>query len=404
MKQTSSTLFRKFASGVALIVVLALTTASFGQVRSGGTGRMGGGRGAAVPVPTTAPAITATAPATAEAPKPYATAILAELASLKPAPDQPTTTADLKAIQDRVEVIARHALPAIVNIMVSDGQGSGVIVSPDGYVLTAGHVSGTPNQPVRIRLSNGTVVDGKALGTNDQLDSGMIKITTPNTYAFMPVGSTKELSEGQWVMAMGHPGGYQYGRPPVVRLGKVLNIRSTWREWFIQSDCPLIMGDSGGPLFDLNGFVIGINSKIGRLTTSNVHVPIDTYTQTWDRLARGDEWGRMGFLAGLGGGRGGPSVSAPPAASLSITANDDPNGVIILQVFQGKAAYNAGLAAEDIITKINDKVVKDMKDLAAELAKLAPGKTVSLELLRKDSSGKSSTLVKKVTLDAADAK
>ena len=333
--------------------------------------------------------------------RPYSTTMISDLAGLKPAIDRPSSLADLKAIQDRVETIARHAMPAIVNLVVADGQGSGIIVSKDGYVLTAGHVSGLPNQRVQVRLSNGTVVEGKSLGMNDLMDSGMVKITTGGDYAFMPVGTIKDVQQGQWVMAMGHPGGFQAGRPPVVRLGKVLNIEAQKGEWFVQSDCPLIMGDSGGPLFDLNGYVIGINSKIGRATTSNVHVPIDTYTQTWERLARGDKWG-LDIMSLVGQSEGAPATA--PAATLSVVANDDPAGVVITKVKPDKACDKAGVAAEDVITKINNIVVKNLRDLSAELSKHKPGEPVSLELLRKDGGGKSTTLVKKVVLDAVDGK
>src|SRR5207245_204744 len=88
-------------------------------------------------------------------------------------------------------------------------------------------------------------------------------------------------------MAIGHPGGYQKGRNPVVRLGRIQTNSKT----FVQTDCVLVGGDSGGPLFDMHGKVIGIHSRIGNLITANIHVPVDTYRETWDRLAKGDEWG-----------------------------------------------------------------------------------------------------------------
>jgi serine protease Do len=305
---------------------------------------------------------------------------------------------DLKAIQDRVELIARHALPAIVNIVVSDGQGSGVIVSKDGYVLTAGHVSGTPNQPVRLRLSNGTVVDGVALGNNNQVDSGMVKITTPGDYPCMPVGTTRDLREGQWVMAMGHPGGFQTGRPPVVRLGKALKVVATNREWFVQSDCPLIMGDSGGPVFDLNGYVIGINSKIGLRNTSNVHVPIDAYTQTWERLAKGDEWGNSGLLSLLAGSDASPT-RAPKASLGTSGVTADSGGVIITHVSAGKAADRAGVLRDDVLTKVNGQAVKSYEDFVGLLSRFKPGESVRLELLRD-----SKVVQISVVLDTADSK
>ena len=123
------------------------------------------------------------------------------------------------------------------------------------------------------------------------------------------------------MFAMGHPGGLQVGRAPVVRLGKVLAIvdRRNGRQtgdYYIQTDCPLIMGDSGGPVFDLDGKVIGINSKIGIATTSNIHVPVDSFVDTWDRLAAGEKWGPA---TGLAAAR--PSPSPTPASRANRGAN-----------------------------------------------------------------------------------
>ena len=160
----------------------------------------------------------------------------------------------------------KYALPATVGLNVQDGQGSGVIVSKDGYVLTAGHVSGAPGTRVTVVLSNGTMVRAQALGANNGIDSGMVKITTPGEYPFVPLGSTMNLVAGQWVVALGHPGGYQVSRPPVLRLGRILTVRGGPRG-AVGTDCPLINGDSGGPLFDLDGRLIGINSRIGPMTT-----------------------------------------------------------------------------------------------------------------------------------------
>jgi serine protease Do len=358
---------------------------------------------AATEVAATSPT-TASVSAPASAPAvPYSREPLPEIAKLSPAPNTPTTAEELKAVQARVEAVAQYALPAIVNVMVSDGQGSGVIVSKDGYVLTAGHVSGKPHEQIHLRLSNGTIVTGVTLGANDQFDSGMVKITAPGDYPYMPVGSTSKMRPGQWVVAMGHPGGYELGRPPVVRLGKVLSVVRLGPprpQWYVQTDCPLIMGDSGGPVFDLNGCVVAINSRIGLKQTTNVHVPIDTFTDTWDRLARGDQWGGGGLARVIGN----PAMPPTPAvgkakASLSMTVSKypEPDGLLITEVRPDHASERAGILAEDIITRINGDVVKTNEDLEARLGKHNPGEVVTLDLVRN-----SKPVQVKVTLEAAD--
>jgi serine protease Do len=172
-------------------------------------------------------------------------------------------------------------------------------------------------------------------------------------------------------------------------------------EWYIQTDCPLIMGDSGGPVFDLDGRVIAINSRIGVQSTSNVHVPIDTYIDTWERLAQGEEWGHTGLFAKLGGGNAMPTPPASkPAATLSLAVSrvPEPNGLLITGVRLDKASERAGVQPQDIITKINGQIVKTYDELSAILAKHTPGETVILDLLRKDKP-----VQIKVTLDASDA-
>jgi len=318
-----------------------------------------------------------------------------------------------------VEIITRNALPAIVNIQITmrmpDGtmageQGSGIIVSKDGYILTAGHVSGEPGQDCTLVLSNGTRLAGKTLGANSLYDSGMIKITSrPDAeFPFMPMGSIGKMKAGEWVIAMGHPGGLQRGRAPVVRLGKVLQIvdrRAAARngEWFFQTDCPLIMGDSGGPVFDLDGKVVGINSKIGLSTTSNIHVPIDTFEDTWDRLAKGEKWGPSNAI--FAGRQQAPAPltvdATPPKATLNASVNEDPNGIVVLSVRENKAADQAKITPGDIIAKVDGTIVKTYEDLKKLLSAHKPGDIVTLDLLGGASSNSKSRQVR-VTLDAAD--
>jgi serine protease Do len=351
--------------------------------------------------------------------KPYVTEKLTELKPLRNVTADVKSTSDLKAVEDRVEVITRNALPAIVNIqitmLVPDGtmageQGSGVIVSKDGYVLTAGHVSGEPGKDCVLVLSNGTRVLGKTMGANSLYDSGMIKIESrPNEeFPFMPMGSIAKMKAGDWVIAMGHPGGLQRGRAPVVRLGKILQIvdRRSVRngEWFFQTDCPLIMGDSGGPVFDMDGKVVGINSKIGLQTTSNIHVPIDTFEDTWDRLAKGDKWGpSTNIFASRSQGPVTPAPDAtPPQATLNAKVDNDPKGIVVKSVREDKAADKAHIYAGDIITRVDGTIVKTYDDLKKLLLAHKPGDKVTLDLLGSTTSPNSRTRQVQVVLDAAD--
>ncbi len=297
------------------------------------------------------------------------------ITKLPAAPLMPHTVADLKAVQARVEAVVKEALPATVAILLDDAQGSGVIVSRDGYVLTAGHVSGKPNTHIIIVLSNGRRVRAVTLGANNGIDSGMAKILDRGDYPFVPIGSAKNLVQGQWVVSLGHPGGYHSDRPPVVRLGRILLDRET----LIASDGPLFSGDSGGPMLDLDGRLVGIHSRIGSTTSANIDVPIDPCGATWDRLATGDEWGTRTFLA-----RGGPDDEEPPTASLGLRAVTDTahDGALVRQIYPGAGAALAGILEGDVITRINDQAVKTPEDLKEAISKEKIGDFVRLGVLR----------------------
>jgi serine protease Do len=227
----------------------------------------------------------------------------------------PANVEELRAIEQHVQKVVEKVMPAVVNLKVGPGQGSGVIINEKGLILTAGHVSGTPNKDATVVFSNGKSLKGKTLGQNTGIDSGMVKIVVEGTYPFLEMGKSSELKVGQWVLAIGHPGGFRANRPPVVRLGRILfvdNLRG-----IIQTDCALVGGDSGGPLFDMQGRVIGIHSRIGgSAMTENIHVPIDTYRQTFARLEKGDTWRGSGAF-------GGPEETVRSAGGKNVFKKDD---------------------------------------------------------------------------------
>jgi serine protease Do len=210
-----------------------------------------------------------------------------------PAPDStkpaPLTVDDLRALETQVQAVVAKVRPATVGVAIGPSQGSGVIVK-GGYVLTAGHVSGQPGREAILSLADGRRVKGKTLGRNGGIDSGLIKITEEGKWPSAEMGKSAGLKQGQWVVCIGHPGGFRPTRTPVVRLGRVLDAG----DLLIRTDCTLVGGDSGGPLFDLDGKVVGINSRINAPITVNIHVPVDTYSLTWGSLARSKVWGERG--------------------------------------------------------------------------------------------------------------
>ena len=278
------------------------------------------------------------------------------------AKEAPRSVADLLAIEEHLAKLTEKVVPCTVGLKVGRAQGSGVIISPDGYVLTAAHVAGQPGRRVTLMLPDGREVKGETLGMNRGLDAGLVRITEEGTWPFVEMAPQDSIDVGEWCLATGHPNGYQEGREPVLRLGRVVLVRSM----FIQTDCPLVGGDSGGPLLEMEGRVIGVNSRIGTSTAWNFHVPIAAYTDDWERLAAGEAFG--------GRDEGG--------AVLGVTGEDDPDRARVRSVIPGFPAEKAGLQAGDIIAELDGKALESFEQLAISIRRKKPGDKVVLTILR----------------------
>lgn len=280
----------------------------------------------------------------------------------------PTTLDELRAMEERQRKIAEQAQRCTVSIRVGNAQGSGVIISRDGYVLTAAHVAARPNVNAKVVLSDGREVAAKTLGMNRTVDAGMVKINSIKVdgrevrWPYVPVGLSTDLKPGQWCLATGHPNGYLSDRAPVVRVGRILlNDPSV-----IRSDCKLVGGDSGGPLFDMEGNVIGIHSRIGRSLSENMHVPVNAFLDEWERLVQGEDWGN---LPGVRPGIGVEGVAGASDAKIG-------------KVISGRAADKAGIQVGDVILKFDGQEVENFSQLQRLVARSQTGKTVKVVVRR----------------------
>ena len=291
--------------------------------------------------------------------------------------DEPRNQSELIALEKQQTRVAEKVNLVTVNLQHDNTQGSGVIITGEGYVLTAAHVAGRPGKKINIILHDGTRVEGVSKGVNRDMDAGLVLITKPRDTKTDPwphatLGASSELQTGQWVIATGHPGGWMADRPAVVRIGRLLRIlRST-----LVTDCSLIGGDSGGPLFDLEGRLIGIHSRIGVDVDDNMHVPVDVFDESWSRLVKNDEWGSLpGFKPAIGV-RGTSDATSETMCKISFVEPVGP-------------AAKAGIRAGDIITKFDNQPISVFDDLKAAVDSVTPGERVIVELQR---DGKSMSL------------
>jgi serine protease Do len=283
-------------------------------------------------------------------------------------PDRPASVDELKAIQQQVRAVTDHVIPVTVCLQVGGASGSGVIVSEDGLILTAGHVvSGKPGRPLTVVLSDGTRVKGKVLGFDPKIDSGMAQITDPapgGKWPYAEVAPSKDVKGGQWVIATGHPGGYKKDRPPVVRVGRVGTPTFTQPDGvsFLQTDCALVGGDSGGPLWDMKGRVIGIHSRIGGEIAQNLDVPSDRYEEHWKALAAGDVLGVSPYLG--------------------VKMAEDAKECKLGGVTQRSPADQAGLKVGDVITEFAGTEVHTYDDMVKLLKQQKPYAEIEVKVER----------------------
>ncbi len=291
--------------------------------------------------------------------------------------------AALRQIEDRVRVVVAAAGPATVGLDLGFGTGSGVVIDPQGTILTAAHVIGEPGRLIQVFFPDGTVATARTLGSDRQTDAGMARLQGEGPWPWVPrpapgdpaTEGSSEVSPGDWVVALGHPAGFDARRPVVARLGRVVRVRPGIG---VQSDCVLIGGDSGGPLINLDGQVIGIHSRIGPSARTNIHVGMPVYDQHWEPLADGQRWGQrrtplLGVLL--------QSLSADETDDNPV-ASDPLAGMAVRRVLPQSAADQAGLREADVIISIDGRAMPDQAAVNETMAMQEPGDFVTLSIWR----------------------
>lgn len=292
----------------------------------------------------------------------------------------PDSRKDLEVIQKALSAVLPKAREATVCIDIGEGSGSGVIVSPEGLVLTAAHVAGGVGKELTVILEDGKRLKAESMGLVSTTDCAMVRILEKGTYPFAPMDREDTTKLGDWVFSLGHSGGFDKDRGSVVRLGRLVRMADST----IQSDCTLIGGDSGGPLFDLEGRLIGIHSRVGEVLSQNMHVPMREFIAHWDEMTRGEFVGEGPFAKKPEKGKG--------FLGLATEARSE-GGLKVTKVGRESPAEKAGLKEGDVILKLNGKPLTTREDLQGLLKEMSPGDKMAFELLK---SGKPETLEMKL--------
>ena len=282
---------------------------------------------------------------------------------------------DLRKLSKKLVALSGPSAAATVSLVSTGGggAGSGVIVNEEGLVLTAAHVVAALSDDVIVIFPDGKRVKAEKLGGDYDRDAAMVRITEEGTYPFVKVGKSKDLMRNEWCVAFGHPGGFDSMRTPPVRLGRVLG-----NGQFVTTDCAVVGGDSGGPLFDLKGEVIGIHSNIGSTLSENRHVPIGVFLGSWDEMIAGKRTG-----ARFAGGEQQVDPNRP-VLGINLSGPAEDGGVSLEGVMKNSPAEKAGLQAGDVVAEINGEAVDSPEQLIQVVGEYDSGETLKIAYRRGD--------------------
>ena len=277
---------------------------------------------------------------------------------------------ELLDVQREVKSALPIVRPAVVALETNLVAASGVIVTPEGLVLTAAHVTSkagptpTPKPGMRFKvfLANGKQTMGTALGMDTATDAAMIQLDGErNDWPFVDLNRNAAAAQpGQWCFALGHPAGHDGLRGDVLRVGKVLKVTAN----SLQTDCVLMGGDSGGPLFSLTGTLIGIHSQISEGRDQNVHVSLTPFFRSWEAMKES----QVVRVWDQGGG-----------GWLGVATRVGENGMLeVDQVAPGSPAAKAGMRSGDTVVSFDGKALHDRPHFSALVNARAAGDPVVL--------------------------
>jgi serine protease Do len=298
---------------------------------------------------------------------------------------------EIARLNDFMHRLAEEMKPALVHVQVrraaeaaSDDQpqqgpdenrraaGSGFIIREDGYIVTNAHVVEGADR-IRVKLSTGKRHDAKLIGQDDRVDLALIKIDATGL-PVAPLGDSNQLRVGEFVVALGHPFGLEqtvsFGI--VSRKGTPIQVASPGFD-FIQTDAAVNPGNSGGPLVNMAGEVVGVNTMAARNGTIGFAIPANLVKQLLPQLAEKGriEWGWLGV-----------SISEVLEEDAVKYGLSEPRGALIRGVRAGEPADQGGLKKDDVVVRIDGTELEGPRDLQRIISTTPAGRTVKLGVLR----------------------
>ena len=280
------------------------------------------------------------------------------------------------------------------------GVGSGFILTPDGVIMTNAHVVDDADE-VTVKLTDRREFTAKVLGVDKTTDIAVIKIPATGL-PYVKIGDSKATKVGEWVVAIGQPFGFENSVTSGIVSAKSRSLPGDSYVPFIQTDAAVNPGNSGGPLFNLRGEVIGVNSQIfsrsGGFQGLAFAVPIDVAIQVKDQI---QQYGKVSH------GRLGIAIQEVNQALAQNFGLKQPEGALVSSVEKNSPGAKAGLEPGDVILKFDGKEISRSADLPPMVSSIKPGTKVTLDVWRNGASKQLTATVgtlneKNVTASAAD--
>ncbi len=282
----------------------------------------------------------------------------------------------LKSLSEATSALVKKISQSVVSVKAQMSRGTGVVLTKDGYIVTCNHVLAGCST---IKIGQGEkTFNAKILGTDPYNDIALLKAETGE---FKPIelGDSEKLNVGQYVLALANPFNRQQ---PTATTGIITSVNSTLRGWrgtqmenIIATDAQLNPGFSGGPLVDVEGRIVGINTAY--VWQRGIAIPINKVKAIADRLMTGRTL-KKAYLGIVANTVGIPQEIAEQAGL------EQASGVMIFSVESGSPARKAGLAMGDVIVKFNGKPVLDFYDIPRLLSEGVVGKEVKLTIIRRE--------------------
>ena len=258
---------------------------------------------------------------------------------------------------------------------IQRGLGSGFIISADGIILTNAHVVAEATE-ITVKLTDRREFDAKVLGVDKRTDIAVLKIDAKNL-PVVRIGHASELRVGEWVAAIGSPFGFENTITSGIVSAKARALPDENYVPFIQTDVAVNPGNSGGPLFNMDGEVVGVNSQIfsrtGGFMGLSFAIPIDVAVQVKDDLVQNGKVTR---------GRIGVQIQDVNQALANSFGLPKPQGALISGVEPGSPAEKAGLKSGDVVLGVNGKEINQLSELSGAIAATKPGNNARLQVWR----------------------